>query len=178
MIVPTEGLDIVPLIPTAGFNTDLNINALSFPYLMLRIPELDTNNFGTNNNIDNAFGIVQYDANWISDNTSKNRGYLAMIPKFMKCQKTYYPTPLSTLQKLTIQIQRPDGSLVSDSLDTLDVDSFRFSTATLLGGTTTNAVYVDISLNWHIASIFLLTAMAMDIFSPQSEQQTQDRSKC
>lgn len=143
MIVPTEGLDIVPLIPTAGFNTDLNINALSFPYLMLRIPELDTNNFGTNNNIDNAFGIVQYDANWISDNTSKNRGYLAMIPKFMKCQKTYYPTPLSTLQKLTIQIQRPDGSLVSDSLDTLDVDSFRFSTATLLGGTTTNAVYVD-----------------------------------
>jgi hypothetical protein len=52
----------------------------------------------------------------------------------MKCQKTYYPTPLSTLQKLTIQIQRPDGSLVSDSLDTLDVDSFRFSTSALLGG--------------------------------------------
>ncbi len=127
-LVPTEGVDILAKqTADASYNTDINVNALSFPYLMIRFAELDTNNFGTNNYLDNAFGVVQYDANWISDNTSGNRGYLAMIPKFMKCQKVYYPTPLATLQKLTVQIQRPDGALVSDTLDTLDVSGFLFS---------------------------------------------------
>lgn len=127
-LLPTEGIDILAKQTTdASYNTDVNVNALSFPYLMMRFAELDTNNFGTNNYLDNAFGVVQYDANWISDNTSGNRGYLAMIPKFMKCQKVYYPTPLATLQKLSVQIQRPDGSLVSDTLDTLDVSGFLFS---------------------------------------------------
>jgi hypothetical protein len=50
-----------------------------------------------------------------------------MIPKFMKCQKVYYPTPLATLQKLSIQLQRPDGSLVSPVLDTLDISGFVLS---------------------------------------------------
>jgi hypothetical protein len=127
-IVPTEGIDILAR-QTAdlSFNTDLNVNVLSFPYLMVRIPELDTNNFGTNNNLDNAFGVIQYDANWISDNNALNRGYLAMIPKFMKCQRVYYPTPLATLQKLSIQLQRPDGNPVSDTLDTLDITAFLLS---------------------------------------------------
>ena len=128
VIVPTEGVDILAKkTSTTAYNTDININALSFPFLMLRIPELDTNNFGTNNNIDNSFGVIQYDANWISDNTALNRGYLAMIPKFMKCQKVYYPTPLATLQKLSVQINRPDGNTVSTALDTLDVSGFLFS---------------------------------------------------
>lgn len=127
-LLPTEGIDILAKQTIdASYNTDINVNALSFPYLMMRFAELDTNNFGTNNYLDNAFGVVQYDANWISDNTSGNRGYLAMIPKFMKCQKVYYPTPLATLQKLSVQIQRPDGALVSDTLDTLDVSGFLFS---------------------------------------------------
>jgi len=127
-IVPTEGIDILARqTADVSFNTDLNVNVLSFPYLMVRIPELDTNNFGTNNNLDNAFSVIQYDANWISDNNALNRGYLAMIPKFMKCQRVYYPTPLATLQKLSIQLERPDGNLVSDTLDTLDVSGFILS---------------------------------------------------
>ena len=126
-ILPTEGIDILATQTDVSYNTNLSINALSFPYLTLRIPELDTNNFGTSQNIDSSFGILQYDANWISDSTANNRGYLAMIPKFMKCQKVYYPTPLATLQKLSVQLQRPDGNLVSDSLDTLDVSGFQFS---------------------------------------------------
>lgn len=127
-IVPTEGVDILASQTSdLSYNTNLNVNVLSFPYLMVRIPELDTNNFGTNNNLDNSFGVVQYDANWISDNQALNRGYLAMIPKFMKCQRVYYPTPLATLQKITIQLQRPDGNLVSDTLDTLDASGFLLS---------------------------------------------------
>lgn len=149
VIVPTEGIDILATQHTdMSYNTDLNINVLSFPYLMLRIPELDTNNYGTNNNLDNAFGVIQYDANWISDSSANNRGYLAMIPKFMKCQKSYYPTPLATLQKLTIQLQRPDGTSVSDTLDTLDVSGVLFSSQLKTWPSTaktTGTLYADVS---------------------------------
>jgi len=139
-LVPVEGIDTLinrdisgtavgGALQTRVFNTTINTNALSFPYLMLRAPELETNNVGTNYGIDSAFGLIQYDANWISDNTNVTQrgGYLAMIPKFMKCQKVYHPTPLSTLQKLTLQIQRPDGTLLSSVPDTLDISGFVLS---------------------------------------------------
>lgn len=130
-ILPVEGVDVmIDISGTANaFKTTLNTNALSFPYLMVYTPELDNNNAGTNYNLDNAFGVVQYDANWISDNNyaSQRGGYIAMIPKFMKCQKVYYPTPLSTLQKITVRIQRPDGSLLSSIPDTLTVSGLTMS---------------------------------------------------
>jgi len=133
-LVPVEGIDVlIDRGATSGpayYNQMIvNTNVLSFPYLMVRVPELDTNSIGTNQNIDSAFGLIQYDANWITDNTNvvQRGGFLGMIPKFMKCQKTYYPTPLATLQKLSIQLQRPDGSLVSPLLDTLDISGFVLS---------------------------------------------------
>ena len=116
-IVPTEGLDTL----VTSANSGSKLNALSYPYVLLRIPELDTNNFGTDNNFDNAFGVLQYDANWYTDAVNLTDGYLAMIPKFMKCQKVYHPTPLATLTKLTIQLQRPDGGYLSEVSDTLSI---------------------------------------------------------
>jgi hypothetical protein len=130
VLIPVEGLDIlIDVSGSATTNTTVvNTNALSFPYLMVNIPELDTNSAGTNYNLDKSFGVIQYDANWISDNNIPQRGgYLAMIPKFMKCQKVYYPTPLSTLQKMSIRIQRPDGSLLSTSPDSLTINTFALS---------------------------------------------------
>jgi hypothetical protein len=126
-ILPVEGLDYLMRkngASTASVNYDvsLNVNILSFPYLNLYVKELDTNSYGTDYNFERAFGVLQYDANWISDNTVVTKGgYLAMIPKFLKCQKVYTPTPLSTLQKLTLRLERPDGNLVSDVQDTLDI---------------------------------------------------------
>lgn len=136
-ILPIEGLDIVQTVsnPTGPvYGTALNINVLSFPYLNIYIPELDTNNFGTDTYLNQAFAAVQYDANWVTDNAAASKGgFLAMIPKFLKCQKVYTPTPLATLQKLSISIQRPDGCLVSDTLDTLDIANIVSSY--YLGGT-------------------------------------------
>ena len=144
-LVPVEGIDVLidkGYASSTAFNqTIINTNVLSFPYLMVRVPELDTNSVGTNQNIDSAFGLIQYDANWITDNTNvvQRGGFLGMIPKFMKCQKTYYPTPLATLQKLSIQLQRPDGSLVSPLLDTLDISGFLLSNS--IATTTAPTVY-------------------------------------
>jgi hypothetical protein len=150
-ILPIEGIDVIMTrnlsSSVASFGTALNTNVLSFPYLNVYIPELDTNNFGTDYNLQQAFGVVQYDANWVSDNNSASKGgFLAMIPKFLKCQKVYTPTPLATLQKMSIRIQRPDGCIVSDTLDTLDISGLKSSYnlgACPSGANTTNTTYAD-----------------------------------
>jgi hypothetical protein len=120
-IMPTESFDVLVTgtagVPTPGLNTSI----LSFPYLQVRIPELNVNGYGTNDGMNNAFAAISYDAYWTSDSNAANRGYARMIPKFLKCQKVYYPTPLATLQRLTFEIQRPDGTLVSTSSDSLTV---------------------------------------------------------
>ena len=123
-ILPGESLDITVFRGTLSTNTNYQDNILNFPYVTVRIAELENNNYGTDNYLDRSFGVLQYDAQWLSDTTKQSecsKGYIAMIPKFLKCQKEYYPTPLSTLQKLTISLLRPNGELISTSPDTFDV---------------------------------------------------------
>jgi hypothetical protein len=124
-IVPTEGIENLITYDTVNskFVSNTRMNILTYPYIVLRIPELDGNNYGTDDSLDNAFGVLQYDANWISDATNLTDGFLAMIPKFMKCQKVYQPTPLATLTKLSIQLQRPDGTSISDVSDTMTIQN-------------------------------------------------------
>jgi hypothetical protein len=133
-IMPGESVDSLVTRTYSGsaftYSNAYNFNVLSFPYVQVRIPELDNNVYGTNLGLNAAFGVLQYDANWIYDtNNSVARGYLAMIPKFLKCQKTYTPTPLATLQKLSFRFERPDGDLVSTVPDTLDITSINSSKA-------------------------------------------------
>lgn len=125
-IMPGESLDTMVTRSYSGssftYSAPYNFNILSFPYVQVRIPELDNNIYGTNLGLNASFGILQYDANWIYDtNNALARGYFAMIPKFLKCQKVYSPTPLATIQKLTFRFERPDGTLVSTVPDTLDI---------------------------------------------------------
>jgi hypothetical protein len=131
-IMPGESLDSVVTRTYSGsafaYDAPYNMNILSFPYIQLRIPELDTNTYGTNLGLNACFGILQYDANWVYDTTNEMaRGYFAMIPKFLKCQKVYSPTPLTTLQRLSFRFERPDGSLLSAVPDTLDIAHIRSS---------------------------------------------------
>ena len=133
-IMPGESVDSLVTRTYSGsaftYSNAYNFNVLSFPYVQVRIPELDNNVYGTNQGLNSAFGVLQYDANWIYDtNNPVARGYLAMIPKFLKCQKTYTPTPLATLQKLSFRFERPDGDLVSTVADTLDIQSINSSKA-------------------------------------------------
>lgn len=131
-ILPIEGLNVLVQQEPSGnvfrTTTAYQSNVLSYPYVTVRIPELENNNYGSDNFIDRSFGVLQYDANWFSDpgtypNETDSRGYTALIPKFLKCQKVYTPAPLSTLQRLTISLLRPDGQAISTAMDTLDVSS-------------------------------------------------------
>lgn len=126
----------------------------SYPFITLNISELDTNTYGTSSSMDNAFGILQYDSNW-TDNTD-SLGFTSLIPKHMKCQRIYAPTPLSTLNKLSIRLQQPNGTLINTMSDTLDIsgmflsrdDSIRsyFNGQMDLSGT----VYSDVDLGEYI----------------------------
>ena len=147
-IMPVESCDTILLSsPTTGGGftkgTDLNTNIFSYPYLQVRIPELDTNGYGTNDGLNRSFGVISFDGYWTSDSNAKNKGFARMIPKFLKCQKVFYPTPLATLQKLTFQTQKPDGSTVSDARDTLDVASF-----TISNDVTNTDQYYDAAGSW------------------------------
>jgi hypothetical protein len=104
----------------------------SYPFITLNIEELDTNTFGTNASIDNAFGVLQYDSNW-TDNTD-SLGFTSLIPKHMKCQRVFSPTPLATLNKMTIRLQQPNGSLVNTVSDTLDINGIFLSSFTSIRG--------------------------------------------
>ena len=102
-----------------NYDTTYVKSVYSYPFITLNIDELDTNTFGTNNSMDNAFGILQYDSNW-TDNTD-SLGFTSLIPKHMKCQRVFSPTPLATLNKMTIRLQQPNGNLVNAIPDTLDI---------------------------------------------------------
>ena len=175
-IMPTEGLETVSLKTSQSvYDTSKIINVLSFPYLQVRIDELNTNNYGTNDGLNNSFGVINYDAYWTSDSHLKNKGYTCMIPKFLKCQKIYHPTPLSTLQKLSIQIQRPDGSLVTSDSDALDISgvvlsSMLYNTAfgwggTYIAGLTYNANYSGTSSTTSSEYIWIQTKNWFSQFS-------------
>ncbi len=139
LIVPKETLDILlQRTDVSTTATNIQTNVLSFPSVVVQVDELDGNNYGTNDTYDRSFGIVHYDAQWSADpsggtavsttaTTNTTTGYVALIPKFIKCQKVYEPTPLATLQKLTIRLQRPDnGALLSETADVLTVSQIRF----------------------------------------------------
>lgn len=134
-ILPIEGLQtLIQKNADLSNNTSYQVNVLSLPYVSVRIPELENNNYGSDNFLDRAFGVLQYDANWYSDpgttpSQVDSRGFTALIPKFLKCQKVYAPAPLSTLQRLSIDLLQPNGDILSQTADTFDISGIFVSSS-------------------------------------------------
>ena len=153
-LLPTESLTTLvrttAITPSVVTNADRIVNVLSLPFVGVRIAEMNANVFSTNPREDNTFALLQYDSTWNSDssasasNPSKNRvGYTGFIPKFLKCQRVYDPTPLTTLQKLTIRLERHDGAVLSDDPDVMSVVRISLSSATAGIGAPNNSVYAQ-----------------------------------
>jgi hypothetical protein len=145
-VMPIENTDIIVQKSGAStYDTSYLKNIFGYPFITLNVDELDTNNFGTNDGMDNAFAILQYDANW-TDNTA-SLGFTSYIPKHMKCQRVYSPTPLAALTKLSVRLQQPNGNLINTVPDTLDINGACLSiTADILTFTaigTNNTNYKD-----------------------------------
>jgi len=115
---------------------------MEHPTIVLHVDELESNIFGTDDTLDRSFATLQYDAQWYNQlSTGTFPGYFAMIPKFLKCQRIYNPTPLATLSKLTLQLQTPVGKILNESLDTLDIKFIVGCTRNIYTGATT--IYID-----------------------------------
>jgi hypothetical protein len=141
-ILSSEPLEVSVKLTSGGQNdTSRVINLLSYPYVMIRISEWTSNGFGTNANIDNTFGLVQYDQTWKSDNSAPNFGYISMTPRYLKSQRVYAPTPLATIQKLSFQVERPDGNPLTLMLDTLDISNIYFA-SNVSAATRNGSIYV------------------------------------
>ena len=160
VIIPIESLDTLQRVAsnTSGnvvYDLTRVINVFSLPFVGIRIAELNNNGFSTKPEEDNTFAIVQYDTTWSSDlicpSTNKNQhglptntpltksGYTALIPKYLKTQKVYTPTPLATLQKLSIRIERHTGDLLSDASDVWKIQRICLSGYNVTQTTTTIA---------------------------------------
>jgi len=183
-IVPGESLSVTVNRNTTEnqvTNTTYQDNILNLPFITVRVAELENNNYGTDTFLDRSFGVLQYDDHWRSDDTVQGgttKGFLCMIPKFLRCQKEYYPTPLSTLQKMTVDIRRPNGDLVSAVPDTLDVlgilapqagsvagTAFPFSLPITVGSTPSQYNVMVPAANGDPANFFLVTSTYFSRFA-------------
>jgi len=161
-IVPIESYTaLVRKTGVSTFDTGRVVNVFSLPFAAVRIAELNNNGFSTNPMEDNTFAIVQYDTTWSSDLTSPaaystsaninlpatKSGYAGLIPKFLKSQKVYTPTPLATLQRLSIRLERHNQELLSDASDVLTVNRMALGRSVARFGNTGSAYtnYTDVT---------------------------------
>ena len=139
VIVPIESLTTLVKVtsesPSVVYDTSRVLNVFSLPFASVRIAELNgMNGFSTKPEEDNTNAIIQYDTTWSSDLTAQavqgtapaavltKSGYAGLIPKFLKAQRIYAPTPLGTLNRLSIRLERHTGDLFSDESDVLTVN--------------------------------------------------------
>jgi hypothetical protein len=169
-IVPIESLtSLVKVLSGPVYDTTRVVNVFSLPFAAIRIAELNNNYFSTNPEEDNTFAIVQYDTTWSSDLTAQavqgtapaavltKSGYTGMIPKFLKCQKVYTPTPLGGLNRLTIRMERHNGTLLSEDSDVWNLKAICMSGDFTRIGTDATVYDID-SANLENSYIFIQTS--------------------
>ena len=121
IILPMEIVDTKTLtnIPK---NSYLNSFKMSFPYFMCCIDEINDVYDGLNSQARQSFTNFVFENSFRDDN---GRGYAVLCP--MQCEeKTYHPNPLSSLQRLSISIQKPNGALFNQSRDDYTIQKIEY----------------------------------------------------
>lgn len=137
------------------------IDILTYPYLVLKVPEL-TNVFrGTNNSADNAFSVLVYDkkhdsqvlsADYITGTNSivngtpekqfyseYNKSYYKYIPAYFE-KKVYDNQPLASLSHMSINVVNPNNENINVMNDVLEIEEIVY-TADLSTLTSTDFEY-------------------------------------
>jgi hypothetical protein len=132
------------------FDTRLYFGITKYPYLLLRIDELDSVFRGTNNYADRAFSTLLYDKTFftnvlsteyitgtssIVNSTPKQnfaseymRGYHKYNPAYFE-KKKYYNNPLASLSKMSILITDPRGQYINNQNDVLNINTIIYTAA-------------------------------------------------
>lgn len=137
------------------FDTRVYMNIMKYPYLLLKIDELDGVFMGTNINNDKAFSTLVFDkfhnteilsGDHITSNVNSvvktsfsnefKRGYVRFNPAYFE-KKKYYNAPLASLNKMTINLTDHRGKAFNTQNDVLSITSIAY-TGTIAGLTSTD----------------------------------------
>ena len=143
---------ILPMDTTVNtFDTRIYGSLMKYPYLLLRIDELDNVFRGTNSWVDRAFSTLLFDKVYFTNTFSTDyingtnggtsivnsapktafnseylRGFMKFNPAYFE-KKKFYNNPLASLNRMTITITDPRGNLVNDHGDVLNLSNIGFT---------------------------------------------------
>lgn len=118
VIIPDEIMENYNIKALAPSRTAFNHEfSFSYPYLILQVAELDDVYDGTNDAIRKSFCKLVYNRSYKAPN---GRGYVILKP--LQCEKKlFHPSPLSSLNRLSVSILKPNGFLLNDSSDSYKI---------------------------------------------------------
>jgi hypothetical protein len=124
------------------------IDILTYPYLVLKIPELTNVFHGTNNSTDSAFSVLVYDkkhdsqvlstdyitgSNSIVNGTPErqfyseyNKSYYKYIPAYFE-RKEFYNQPLASLTHMNINVVNPNNENINVMNDVLNIEEIDYT---------------------------------------------------
>ena len=129
------------------FDSRVYIDILQYPYLLLNIPELDDVFRGTNSINDKAFSVLIFDkqndsqvfsSDYITSDAQAttdsqyHKQYKKSFYKFTSAyfeKKTYYNSPLASLNKMTLNLTMPNGVTVNTLPDVLNITGIGYTVA-------------------------------------------------
>jgi hypothetical protein len=125
LIIPMQGRGKPDAGNTANLSIPSTINqyGLNVPYLVVVIDQINSVYHSISLKSRPLNSLFVFDKFFSSDN---GRGYILLKP----CQDevtSFYPTPLSSLPKLTLSILKPNGMLYNMSSDKLSITSLIYS---------------------------------------------------
>lgn len=112
VIIPEEVIPSNSIInkEKTAFNYEFSF---SYPYLLLSIDEFTDVYDGTNQSARRSFATLVYHKHYKAPN---GRGFILLKP-IQQEKKTFYPSLLSSLPKMTLSLTKPDGTLLNTSKD-------------------------------------------------------------
>ena len=140
------------------FDTRIYAGIMKYPYLLLRIDELDNVFKGTNNWTDRAFSTLLFDkvyhtntlsSDYVSGTTTSivnsnpktgftpeyMRGFMKFNPAYFE-KKKFYNNPLANLSRMSISITDPRGNFINSQSDVLSLSNIGFtSNLSVIGST-------------------------------------------
>ncbi len=113
VIIPDEIVQTADPIKSS-FNYEFTF---SHQYMILRIEEFKDVYDGTNDSVRQAFCKLIFDKAYKGQN---GRGFVVLKP-IQHEKKIFYPAPLSSLNKLSISLLKPNGALFNTSMDNFNI---------------------------------------------------------
>jgi hypothetical protein len=143
--------------------TTLTMNALQYPYIIVRVDPLIGDTFSTTPSIRQSFGAFVFkEAYGINSITPADpastksttptipvndaRGYFLMKPAHGQATKVFFPTPMSDIRSFKITICNPEGEPLSVEPDAFDVSQISTSPPCIMNDQSGNPLFLRVTL--------------------------------